>query len=335
MGGPTYSQSTPSVQPPSTAGQSVDGGSRNRAQDRVGNSAVQSQTTGAGDGATCDPNEVHLPSPVSPDGDLSFYRTRHNDFANRYQGCAGLKPPTYYLGYGEKYVSRFTNETSPRLTKEGQAWLVRARKNLQTAIENRRAADPADFDRLEKNDPAFTSFAYGTHADAYWNAGLGDLNLFDLANIGLTPDMRDLLAFDGLTQVADIGTRLLGTWGERAIDYVAGEGTTQELVDAAYEGFQVVGDGIDEVFGEGTAQKLVDGAKELGHDAVDMAHGAYDVAADVVGAGVGAVDYFMGDGWTESTLDSGREALSDGADWVEDKYNSAKDWASELWDDIF
>jgi hypothetical protein len=332
MGGQTFSQSTPSV---ATQTQAT-GLSRPRssAQDRVGNAAVQDRTLGAPGAPVCGPDEVRLPNPVAANGALGYYAARHGDFATRYEGC-GLRPPTYYLGYGQKYVTRFTEETSPRLTPEGQAWLVRARVNLQVAIENRREADPADFDRLEKNDAAFTSFAYATHADAYWNAGLGDLSIFDLANIGLTPDTRDLFAFDGLGQVADIGSRLLGTWGESAIDYVAGEGTTAELVDAAYEGFAVVGDGIDEVFGEGTSATLVEHAQELGRDAVDLAQDAHTVASEAVGEGVALVDSYMGEGWTESTVDAGREALSDGADWAEAQVGDAAEWASEVWDDLF
>ena len=97
-------------------------------------------------GRTTDSENETLPAPVAPDGALSYYRRRHGDFSTRYTD-AGLTPPTYYLGYGEKYVGRFTNETNDRLTDEGKAWLVRARVNLQTAIEGRRDADPADFDR--------------------------------------------------------------------------------------------------------------------------------------------------------------------------------------------
>ncbi|MBK7758850.1 MAG: hypothetical protein IPI35_21135 [Deltaproteobacteria bacterium] len=209
---------------------------------------------------------------------------------------------------------------------------MRAQLNLQTAIEGRRDADPADFDRLEKNDSAFTSFAYGTHADAYWNAGLGDLSPFDLANIGLTPDVRDLVAFDGLTQVADIGSRLLGTWGEDAIDYVAGDGATDELVDVAYEGFGVVGDGIDEVFGEeGTAQALTDGADALGQDALALAEDAHGVASEVVGEGVDASDSVIGEeGATGNRHRLRQETASDLADGAEAGVDSASAWAGGL-----
>jgi hypothetical protein len=337
MSGLRHEPVTPSVAPsgPTTSAPTT---SRDQRQDSLGNNEVQRQVMSGGPGEPSgagDADPVNLPGSVAADGALSYYRRRHGDFSTRYTD-AGLTPPTYYLGYGEKYVGRFTNETNDRLTDEGKAWLVRARVNLQTAIEGRRDADPADFDRLEKNDSAFTSFAYGTHADAYWNAGLGDLGPFDLANIGLTPDVRDLVAFDGLGQVADIGSRLLGTWGEDAIDYVAGDGATDELVDVAYEGFGVVGDGIDEVFGEGTAQALTDGADQLGQDALALAEDAHGVASDVVGEGVDALDSVIGEeGATEAAIDSARETASDLADGAEAGVDSASAWAEEVWDDIF
>lgn len=338
MGAQGFSQSSPTVTPAVTPPASSRQGGQSQRQNQIGNAGVQEQNQSvpgspisSPDASVCDPAAVRLPSAVAPEGNLAYYAQRHGDFATRYQGC-GLTPPTYYIAYGQKYVGRFTNETSSRLTPEGQAWLGRARINLQRAIEGRRAIDPGDFDRLEKNDAAFTSFAYGTHADAYWDAGLGNLNLFDLSNIGLTPDVRDLMAKDGLIQVADIGTRLLGVWGTDGVDYLAGDGTTAQLVTAAYEGYAVVGDGIDEVFGAGASQRLVEGAQDLGVEAGHLASGAYDVAAGVVSERVGQVDSVMGSGWTEHTIDAGREAASDGADYVEAEYNDARDWAEEVWD---
>ena len=283
-----------------------------------GNAVAAAEATGQ-----CDPNAVKLPGSVAPNGELDYYERRNSDFGTRYAGC-GLTPPVYYINYGKKYADRFTNEVSPKLSAQGQAWLGRARVNLQTAIEGRRDADPAAFDELEKNNGAFTAFAYGTHADAYWNAGLGDLPFFDLVVIGLTPDVRDLVAWDGVTQVADIGSRLLGAWGTRFIDFMMGEGTTQQLISAAYSGFQVIGDEIDEVFGAGTAAALVDGAAQLGQDAAVLAHDAYGVASDVVEFGVDAVESVTGEGSVESTIDAGREKLQSGADW-----------AGDVWDDIW
>ena len=296
--------------------------------------AVDAAGLAGGDSSVCDPNEVQLPTPVAPAGSLSYYTTRHQDFATRYAACE-LTPPDYYLGYGLKYVSRFTNETAPLLSEEGQAWLARARVNLQVAIENRLGADPLAFDQLEKNNDGFRAFAYGTHADAYWAAGLGDLSLFDLTTIGLTPDVEDLVAFEGLGQVVDIGSRLLGVWGTDAIDYVAGEGTTEDIVDAAYSGLSEVGDGIDEVFGQGTAESLRSRAAELGVDAEELAEDGYEVVADIVGDGVDVVDGVFGEGTVSNTVNGLREEAQGAVEDVEAGYNTASDWVSEAWDDIF
>ena len=129
--------------------------------------------------------------------------------------------------------------------------MERVRVGLQVAIEDERASDPAAFDRLERDDAAFTSFAYDTHPEAYWQAGLGELPVGDLANIGLTPDVKDLLAWDGLVQVGDIALRLAMKWGEDGIDALAGEGTTDQMGEALLDGFEMIGAGIDDIAGPG------------------------------------------------------------------------------------
>lgn len=308
----------------------------------VGNQAMQQQMRSSRGTQQCEPVQVRLPSPVAPDGALSYYRKRHDDFVSRYADlakqhpeCPQYRPPDYYLGYGDKYVNRFTLQTNPLLTPEGQKWLARARVNLQVAIESRRAADPAAFDQLEKDNDRFRSFAFGTHADAYWQAGLGDLSPFDLATIGLTPDVEDLLAWDGITQAADIGTRLLGHWGRQAIDYAAGEGTTEELVTFLYEGYSLVGDRIDEVFGEGTTTKLAQYAEAVGMNAKELAHGAYDYVAAAVEVGAEGVDSVFGEGTVSNAVNTVRRTAQSAVEYVEWGYNSAVEWASEVFDDIF
>ncbi len=318
---PAVSRRSPSTDASSVSTNAVSGMASGYTEPPAVSSVDSAAAPAAGD-------VYHAPGAVPATGSLDYYSKRHMDFGTRY-AAERLTPPVYYLGYGFKYVERFTSSTSPQLSAEGQAWLVRARVNLQAAIENRRAAGDEAFDALEKNDSAFTAFAYGTHADAYWNAGLGDLNLFDLAVIGTTPDVRDLIAKEGLLQVADIGSRLMTTWGEDAIDFVGGEGTTEELVQAAYEGFEIVGDGVDEVFGEGTAASLVEGASELGGNVADVAgevaSGAYDLAAEGVGVGVDAIDSLVGEvGATEHAVDYARETVQSGFDW-----------AGDVWDDIW
>ncbi|MBI5369261.1 MAG: hypothetical protein HZA54_19650 [Planctomycetes bacterium] len=127
----------------------------------------------------------------------------------------GPPPPDYYLDYGEKYALRFTHELRPLLSDTGRAWLDRARLNLQTAIENERRRDPEAFARLEEDPDAFRRFAYDTHADAYWRAGLADLPIMDLIRIGTTPDLRDLFTEAGLGQVVDIAGRMAQEYYDR------------------------------------------------------------------------------------------------------------------------
>jgi len=268
---------------------------------------------------------INLPNPVTPDGRRTYYIDRNLDFVVRYSN--NPPPPGYYINYGDKYINRFSDETNDLLSNEGRAWLARARVNLQVAIENERKASPRDFDALEKDDAAFQSFAMGTHANAYWFAGLEELDLFDLAHIALSPDAKDLFALDGIKQTVDIGTRLLEVWGEDAVDYALGEGTSEEIVNAMFEGYGIVGDGIDEVFGQGTTAALEDAALQLGVETQDLMEEAYYVASDVIEGGVDVVDGVFGEGTVEGALDSGRQATQSVITGVE----SAYDWAVDLY----
>jgi hypothetical protein len=125
-----------------------------------------------------------------------------------------MTPPSYYLGYGKKYADRFINKTYATLSPAGQAWLLRARHNLQDAIETERMKDPDAFDKLEQNDAAFKKFAYDTHPKAYIDAGLKTLPASDLAKIALTPDFSDLFSKDGINQMIDVAktTRPVDVW---------------------------------------------------------------------------------------------------------------------------
>lgn len=135
------------------------------------------------------------PTPISPDGNLDYYRKRHLDFQARHPD---LTPPTYYLNYGDVYVRRFTEVLSPELSKQGQEWMVRARQNLQVAIETELARNP----EIEKDDAAFTAFAYETHSRAYLDAGLTDLPIDDLIRVAVTPNLSDTLNSQGLAVIA-------------------------------------------------------------------------------------------------------------------------------------
>lgn len=303
-----------------------------QSQAQLGNAEIQQRMQSNPHVDEC--NEARLPTPVAPKGELQYYTDRHNDFLERYRFC-GINPPVYYLGYGDKYVRRFTYETHHRLTAKGQAWLSRARVLLQVAIENERAADPVAFDRLERNDAAFTRFAYDTHPDAYWNAGLGDLDIFDLANIGLTPDARDLFGWDGIVQVADIGSRLGQVWGSDAIDMIHGEGTAAMTMDGLMDAYSALGQNIDEVFGEGTAHILEQTAVQTGQDLVSIGQSLHGVAGDAANFAIDASDSIFGEGATDKAINDLGTAASDGADWVEERYRAARRWASEYtstWD---
>jgi hypothetical protein len=140
------------------------------------------------------------PAPVEFGGS-EYYQKRYNDFKARHPD---KEPPSYYLNYGKKYADRFVNETYDKLSPEGKEWLMRARRNLQEAIEAKRAEDPAAFDQLEQNDAAFKRFAYDTHPKAYVDAGLLKLPASDLVKIGLTPDGGDLFSRDGAKQMWEV-----------------------------------------------------------------------------------------------------------------------------------
>lgn len=114
------------------------------------------------------------------------------------------------MQYGDYNLRKFTYETYSKLSEKGQEWLIKARDNLQNAVEAQ-LSTPNGGD-IELNDKLFTSFAYGTHADAYWDAGLKDLSIVDLVNIGLTPDIKHLATSDAVGQIEEIGGRLLNYW---------------------------------------------------------------------------------------------------------------------------
>jgi hypothetical protein len=74
---------------------------------------------------------------------------------------------------------------------------------LQTAIEDRRDANPWAFAALEQDNDAFRDFAFGTHTDAYVGCGVCDLSIIDEVKISTTPDFKDILTLGGLQQIID------------------------------------------------------------------------------------------------------------------------------------
>ncbi len=153
--------------------------------------------------------------PADQYGSLHYYRFRQRDFIQR---NPQLVPPDYYLSYGDRYIRRFTVRTRPLLSEPGQQWLDQTRVLLQVFLEDAIQADPAAFAVLETDSPAFRRFAFETHPDAYWEAGLADLPIRDLILIFLTPDVADLLSDEGRDQTREILLRLQVEWSARALE---------------------------------------------------------------------------------------------------------------------
>ncbi len=142
-------------------------------------------------------------------GSVDYYIFRYRDFIKQ---NPGKTPPEYYLNYGLKYALRFTNVTFKTLSREGKIWLINARRLLQQAIEERldenQNKDASKFEAAE-NGMALTRFAFDSHPDAYWKAGLYKLQTLDLVKILLTPDAADLTSKEGIKQVAAIGAKFV------------------------------------------------------------------------------------------------------------------------------
>jgi len=134
------------------------------------------------------------PNPISYG--IDYYKDRAQDFKNRNPGKA---IPTYYLGYGNKYIHRFTEETKATLSPEGQKWLDDALHNLQVAMELK-LTKTVEGKTIELNNKRFTDFAFDSHVEAYEKAGVLKLPIMDKMKILLTPDAKDLFSNRGLEQ---------------------------------------------------------------------------------------------------------------------------------------
>lgn len=183
---------------------------------------------------TC--NKHVTPAPVSAIGTVDYYYdekkanssvswlSRHFDFINRHKSCKHTVPD-YYFGYGNKYIRKFTNELSPKLSQAGKQWLIEARRLLQVYMEDgfkinvtsteviTKCRDyPKAFgtvttsttESLELDGSNFKTFAFGTHPPAYIDGGLGNLSMADLARVGLTPDFKEWFGADSWAQLGEI-----------------------------------------------------------------------------------------------------------------------------------
>jgi hypothetical protein len=131
-----------------------------------------------------------------------YYQKRHDDYVSRHSCCdEKSSPPDYYLEYGLKYCVRFTKETNPNLSPKGQAWLQKARCNLQRMMEDDLQRHP----ELEQNADKFREFAFDTHPQAYLDAGLADLSLSDWWQIAKTPDIEEWGSLETWKQAFETG----------------------------------------------------------------------------------------------------------------------------------
>lgn len=194
------------------------------------------------------------PTPIAPDGHLDYYRKRHLDFEARHPE---LSPPSYYLNYGDVYVRRFTEVLSPELSTEGQAWMGRARKNLQVAIEDELARNP----NLEKDDAAFTAFAYATHSRAYLDAGLTDLPIDDLIRVAVTPNLSDTLNAQGIAVIAETAEIVAREKLAKAMD--SPSAMAQEVLNTLKTSPDLVGDVVKLLATAENARTLLDGLAKL------------------------------------------------------------------------
>lgn len=138
-------------------------------------------------------------------GDIGYYRFRYDDFVS---GNSGMEPPDYYLGFGERYLTRFMNETYPNLTPQGQEFLRRVGETLQQKIEDKLNNNPQSFAELERDSDEFRKFAYDTHPDAYCESGWGNLPESDRDQIIEAVDRSDLyFSIEGIITGVQLATR--------------------------------------------------------------------------------------------------------------------------------
>lgn len=136
--------------------------------------------------------EMH-PNPVPLGAD--YYERRMKDFVHRHPG---MRPPDYYMSYGNVYIKKFSALSSRQLSPAGLAWRDRTLRNLQSAMESQLYMTvpwhSVKFGELEMKNAEFTKFAFETHPQAYIDAGLFDLPAQDLLAIAGTADLMNFLS---------------------------------------------------------------------------------------------------------------------------------------------
>lgn len=157
-----------------------------------------------GGGASNNPSNPEEPN-INQPADLSlyygkkdYYQKRIEDFIARYGNNA--TPPSYYRDYALKYFQRFNDETYPKMSEKGKIWVKATSILLQTKIEE----ILRDNENIELDEEQFRKAAFNSHAEAYLEAGILDLQLPDKIEIFLTVDIDDLFKPEGMQQVGDV-----------------------------------------------------------------------------------------------------------------------------------
>jgi RHS repeat-associated protein len=173
-------------------------------------------------------DEMEANDPANPVkvGTKTYYEDRVKDFKKR---NPGKEVPSYYLGYGNKYLKRFSETTRKTLSKEGQEWLDKTLVNLQVAIEDKLKEDP----NIELDDKKFTDFAFSSHVKAYEDAGILDLSAVDKVKISLTVDPKDLFSDNGMEQAAAVGK-------DQMFKYILNPLTAYDQISEAYQDKSVI-----------------------------------------------------------------------------------------------
>lgn len=154
-----------------------------------------------------------VPYPETEFGNLDYYKWRQTDYEMRAALTRNIEPPApdYYLNYGDKYITRFTNKTNSKLSDAGKKWLIKTRLYLQLELEQALQANPM----LELNSEAFEAAVLELHIPCYDRAGLFLLPLRDKLAIIATPDTKDLLNKNGRKQALQAFKLQLKFWREK------------------------------------------------------------------------------------------------------------------------
>jgi hypothetical protein len=111
-------------------------------------------------------------------------------------GGLGCGQSGYLLGYGARYAHKFYDQTRPRMSQRGKAWLdqvlVCLQHDLRGAIGVSSTCDEV------------RAIAFDQHPGCYVESGFCTLSIPDLLQVPGTIDGKDLFSQDGLRQVVGI-----------------------------------------------------------------------------------------------------------------------------------